>query len=255
MVALIDTNFGLHANRIPGQTSGMQVYHSPSLSYVDSGLSCDTFNIIHIKQGHTLSAQELEGALIHFKQYEQDYCLWINSENLLPRVEKLLLAHGLRRQHEEIGMILRLENYQAVLKETHANIKLVSNAHALEEYATVIANNWNPPDANVLDYYKKTSQSYLAAKEEVFFLTYYHKDRAVATAELFSTDQGTLGIYGFATLAAYRGRGIGSTLFTYALNLAKEKGFKNLILQATEDGIGIYKNYGFKTVTTYFEYA
>lgn len=60
---------------------------------------------------------------------------------------------------------------------------------------------------------------------------------------------------GFATLKDYRGLGIGSALFTFALNDAKRAGYRHIILQATKDGLGIYQKYGFKTVTNYYEYA
>ena len=48
MVDIIDENFSLHASKIPGLTEGMKVYKSPGINYVDSGLSCDTFNVIQI---------------------------------------------------------------------------------------------------------------------------------------------------------------------------------------------------------------
>lgn len=39
-----------------------------------------------------------------------------------------------------------------------------------------------------------------------------------------------------------------------ALNYAKQAGYKTAILQASEDGFRIYQKFGFRAVTTYYEY-
>jgi ribosomal protein S18 acetylase RimI-like enzyme len=50
-------------------------------------------------------------------------------------------------------------------------------------------------------------------------------------------------------------KGIGSAMLTYALNLAQSMGYKNAVLQASQDGIELYKKMGFQTFTQYFEFA
>jgi hypothetical protein len=50
MPTLITQNFDLHAWKVLSQTAEMKVVHLPGLSDADSGLSCDTFNIIRINQ-------------------------------------------------------------------------------------------------------------------------------------------------------------------------------------------------------------
>ena len=86
-------------------------------------------------------------------------------------------------------------------------------------------------------------------------LIYKYKGQALGTVELFPTDDKTIGIYGLATLANHRGQGIGSALMTYALNLANDQGYQQVVLQASADGEGIYKKLGFTPYTTYFEFA
>jgi GNAT superfamily N-acetyltransferase len=131
----------------------------------------------------------------------------------------------------------------------------VDQSALISDYAQVLAHNWEPPDQNVLRFYERTVPAYLDPSHDIRLLVYYHGDLPVASLELFPTDSSTIGIYGFATLKAYRGRGIGSSLFTFALNYAKTAGYRQVILQASEDGLGIYKKYGFKAVTQYYEYA
>jgi ribosomal protein S18 acetylase RimI-like enzyme len=72
---------------------------------------------------------------------------------------------------------------------------------------------------------------------------------------MFSSGNGNLGFYALATLENYRGKGIGSAVMTFALNKAKMLGYRNVILQASEDGIKIYQKLGFEIKTVYYEFA
>lgn len=255
LLKLIDKNFQFHAYCVPAQTDGMQVYPMESLLYVDSGLSCDTFNIIHIHDGRTLSKTQLNTALNHFKERQLDYCIWINEVNLAEAIKNGLGDFFQNPQGEEVGMILELADFSPINKDKQANVRRVGNAEELSDFAQVIARNWEPTDQNVLRYYQGTSAHYLLPTSQIALFTYYQDNQAVACIELFPSDENTLGIYGFATLKAFRGTGIGSALFTHALNYAKAKGYQRLILQATEAGIGIYQRYGFQAQVRYFEFG
>ncbi len=255
MIEHVDHNFYLHSWKIPEQTKGMQVVHAKNLTYVDSGLSCDTFNIIHIHNAGDLINQEIGHAIDHFKSRNLDYCIWVNSENLSGEVNHSLKLNSVTKQNEEAGMVLQLDNYQLNMSEQHSNIKIVDDDLSLKKYAQVIAENWTPADQNVIEYFKQTAKHYLDQRNKIILLVYYHEGSPVSTVEMFPSDDETMGLYGFATLSTHRGLGIGTSLMTFTLNRVKQLGYKQAILQASEDGIGIYRKFGFKELTTYFEYA
>lgn len=255
MVDQIDKNFHLHFWKIASQTAGMKAVHSNSLSYVDSGLSSDTFNVIHIQNGSKLTPEAMDSTLSYFKERQLKYCVWINKENLTEQVESHFADAPLSLQNEEKGMALELSSYQILQNTQHNRISIVNNRDLLSDYASVIASNWSPRDENVMCYYQNAATGYLNPDNGVQLLVYYQEGTPVSTVELFATDHETVGAYGFATLQTHRGKGIGSALLTFAMNQAKEQGYKYLILQASEDGIGIYRRFGFKEYTTYFEYA
>ncbi|MEP1094488.1 MAG: GNAT family N-acetyltransferase [Cyclobacteriaceae bacterium] len=255
MIRHIDDNFFQHSWKIPSQSAGMVVTHLKSLTFVDSGLSCDTFNIIHIHDGLNLSKEELSNALQHFKSRNLEYCIWINGQNLSVEVKDYLEEQSVSEQNKEVGMVLDLKSYKQIGSEQHSNIEIVKNSQQLTAYATVIAENWSPPDENVIKYYDRTSSQYLSTDSKIILLVYYHEGKPVSTVEMFPSSRETIGLYGFATLSSHRGLGIGTSLMTFALNKCKEVGYTHAILQASEDGIGIYRKFGFKELTTYFEYA
>lgn len=233
----------------------MEVYSGPNLSFANSQLSCDTFNIIHITDGYQLTKNELANAINYFKERNLAYCAWINDENLTESVQDFFSQLLLTSQGEEVGMLLDLDRYEPVESEKHQYIIQVQNQEQLMAYARVIAENWTPPDENVLKYYDLTSHYYIEPGIDVRLFVYYHHNQPVATLELFASDEDTVGIYGLATLEDTRGQGIGSALMTHALNESKRLNYKSVVLQASEDGIGIYRRLGFKDVTKYTEFA
>jgi ribosomal protein S18 acetylase RimI-like enzyme len=251
----ISKNFQHHIAHIPEQTRHMQVVHLRNLTYVNSGLSCDTFNIIHIHNGAALTEAEMMEAIHHFQYASLDYCIWITQEGLAKETQDLLSKAGVEQQAAEIGMILDLSEYVPRFSEEQHNIQIVDTPSQLEDYASVISENWTPPDQNVLSFYQNSANAWLNPVHKMILLVYYVGEKAVSVVELCPSDKQTIGLYGFATLEAHRGRGIGSALMTYSLNLAQQQGFQHAVLQATEDGIGIYKKMGFKEVTTFYEYA
>jgi ribosomal protein S18 acetylase RimI-like enzyme len=100
-----------------------------------------------------------------------------------------------------------------------------------------------------------TTAAYTDAANEVSLAIYYQDGMPVSVLEIFPSDEETVGFYALATLSNYRGMGIGSTLMNFALKMSKENGFRTAVLQASEDGIGIYRRYGFRVVTQYYEFA
>ncbi|ELR71682.1 putative acetyltransferase [Fulvivirga imtechensis AK7] len=225
------------------------------LSYVDSGLSCDTFNIIHISDGNHATNEALAGVLDYFKKHDLEYCIWVSESNKTAVLEAVFESYFITRQGEEVGMVLDLEKYQPFYRDEYENIRIVNSKEALFDYANVVASNWEPADQNVIKYYNITGSSYLDPANGIMLLVYYHDGKPVGTIEMFPSDSATIGLYGLATIRSFRGKGIGSALMDFALNKAKEKGYQQAVLQATEDGIGIYRKQGFVEYSKYYEYS
>ncbi len=246
-------NFIQHTTVIPAQTEGMDVVTIGNLKVVNCGLACDTFNVIHITG--SFSSEELDKALKLFHGSSFPFCCWMSREYINDQSLRLLEKAGLQCQAEEAGMIMDLSHYEMILSDKHKNIKQAITREMILEFSQVIAENWSPPDQNVITFYDQTANKFLANKDRISLLTYYQNHQPVATVEVFATDDQVVGIHGLATLEDTRGQGIGSALMTKVLNDAKKQGFRWAVLLATADGSGIYQKLGFQTRTTYYEYA
>ena len=75
--------------------------------------------------------------------------------------------------------------------------------------------------------------------------------RAVATSRI-SIGGGVAGLYAVATLPNVRGRGIGRALTIAALEAGRTLGYRIGVLQASDDGLPVYRRIGFRTM---FDYA
>jgi ribosomal protein S18 acetylase RimI-like enzyme len=255
LLKTIDQNFNLHACRIPGTTKGMKVNLLPGLTFVDSGLSCDTFNIIHITSASMVSENELLSAVNHFRKKNFAFCIWVSRENLDDKVSGILKRASVGMQNMEPGMVLDLSKYATKQDPLYGNITIAKTEAGVRDFAEVIAVNWNPPDENVRKFFKLSAGHYLNPKHKIQLVLYYEDGRPVSVLEMFGSNHDTLGLYSLATLSTHRGKGIGSALMKFALNIAKSEGYKRVVLQASEDGIGIYRKYGFEIMTNYYEFS
>ena len=84
---------------------------------------------------------------------------------------------------------------------------------------------------------------------EMKFYMGYLKGEPVATAFIMLAG-GVVGLYGVVVLPEARGRGIGTEMSLYPLRLARSMGYKIGVLDATQQGIGIYRRIGFEEVAT-----
>jgi GNAT superfamily N-acetyltransferase len=75
--------------------------------------------------------------------------------------------------------------------------------------------------------------------------------RPVATSRV-SIGGGVAGLYAVATLPDVRGRGIGRALTLAALEAGRALGCRIGVLQASDDGLPVYRRIGFRTI---FDYA
>jgi GNAT superfamily N-acetyltransferase len=128
------------------------------------------------------------------------------------------------------------------------DIEAVRWSGQLEDYAQILAANWNPPAKEVASFLHAAGSrvAWSDSATSRFFVA-YHEGAAVAGAEVHIA-AGVAGLYGIAALETYRGRGIASALVSASLGWAADRGVRVAALQATEEGNGVYRRHGFTTV-------
>ena len=162
---LIEDNFEGHISKIPSIHPQMHHFASRNIVFVDSGISEDTFNIIHVKNGETLHINELKDVIDYYKKLNFSFCIWVSKENLTLSLKEIFIKLQLSKQAEELGMILNLNDYRLNKNKEELNIFKVNTNELLLDYAHVIALHWSPTNNKILQFYNNSKRIYLEEKK------------------------------------------------------------------------------------------
>lgn len=241
---IINDNFLHHASFLQSLTNGMMTVKEEGFCYSDSGISSDTFNILYITDGNNFNPSAFQKAIDHYQTKQFEYCIWVNEENLSPKVIDALQDAGLQEAGNDPGMLIDLKNYNAT--PTNGDIRKLST---LEDFADLVSRNWTPPDQNVIEFYKRVTPP-----ANIEYFGSYVADKPVCVIELFPDTNTNAGLYSLCTLAEHRGKGIATNLMKYCLAHLRSKGYTTATLQASDDGLRIYQRLGFEQATRFSEF-
>jgi ribosomal protein S18 acetylase RimI-like enzyme len=228
-----------HFSELHRTTTGMSVWDGRGCLAACSGLRCDTFNVIYAWE--TPDREALSNAMTLFRRDRLPFAVWFG-----PAAPPGGLAEQLDLRESELvtGMTLTRELFRPAPLPSGLIVKRVVDSAGLSHYATIVAANWTPPDPSVLQFYELTRDAILTPGCPVHLFVGYLAGRPVAAAEAFINDTAG-GIYGIATLASHRRRGIGAAISSAAVDDVFRSGCSLATLQASSDGQGIYSRLGF----------
>jgi ribosomal protein S18 acetylase RimI-like enzyme len=249
-----DDNLVAHATNAAASLPGARVELASDLVLVDSGIPCDTFNLVCRSrlEGKTASAR-IAGAIAFFGRSGHSYSWWLTPGYSPPDLPERLQQAGLLPAESELAMVLDLASLAPVQSPAGLEIRRVTGSDELATFAALSAGNWSPPDQQVVRYYEQARPALLRADSAQWLYLGILDGTPVATAEL-TVGGGVVGLYNISTRREYRGRGIGSALTARPLADARTAGHRTAILQAAPDGVRIYRRLGFREFGTITEF-
>lgn len=253
---LMEENLTAHLSYLVGRHPGALVRDGKDALLVDSGLHSDTFNkIARARVPREKAGQLVRECLEHFRSVGRPFAWWLGPESGLGTLEAHLAAAGLAPVEEETGMALRL----SALPQEEGPLSGLSFASLKHEddalaFAAVIAANWEPPDAEILRFYRAVVPSLLDRKGPFRGWLALLDGRPVAAVEIFSTQE-VAGVYSVSTLPGYRRRGIATRLLRAALARSRSEGAELAVLQAASGALKLYKRLGFEETGRFEEWS
>ena len=183
--ARADATFVTHATWAPMRTAGMLARVAPDLVLADSGLSCDTFNIVcRARLAAAGGMQRCRDAVAHFHGARRPFSWWVGPADEPQGLGTMLEAVGLERAETELAMAMRLDKLPGRHPEVPGlEVRRVRTTAQLESWAQVTASNWTPPDAGVLSFYRLTAPALLDPDAPQWLYLGLLDGAAVATAE------------------------------------------------------------------------
>ncbi len=253
--ARADATFVVHATYAPMRTPGMLARVAADLVLADSGLPCDTFNIVcRARLAGPDGMQHCRDAVAHFHGAGRPFSWWVGPADEPASLGAMLESAGLEREETELAMALRLDDLPGRQPEVPGlEVRRVRTTAQLESWANVTASHWTPPDPGVLSFYRRTASALLDPDAPQWLYLGLLDGVAVATAEATLHDR-TVGLFNVATADAYRGRGISSRMTWEPLRDASAAGCSLGVLQTAAAGVGVYRRLGFTTFGDITEY-
>ncbi len=242
-------NFEEKAAYFAQSLAGMAVMEHDSFLAVDCGLPSDTFNVLVVRD---LSATEpiLQEGVGYFMAKRFPVALWYWEDAEDRAGMDALLAYGLTHNETNIAMVADLtEAAFNVARPTGLVIQQAERASELQQFGSLIARLFGDSDEapQVAAYFTGLSQQPLRQFPAMRHYIGTVQGETVATGTLFIGSE-TVGIYDITTQVNYRQRGIGSAMFAHLLHEARAYSRRYAVLQASPDGIGIYRKAGFMAV-------
>ena len=242
----MESNMHLKLQYIPSKLSSMFINNIDQTLVVDSGMLTDTFNTAY---GGIVTQKVANEVMQYYLQRKLPMAWWIGPFSAQNKdLEKNMQAAGFAKDELDIGMYCDLNKndlkpYKIPDKLT---IKECFNEKEFSDFGKVLASVFEPVCKYVEVFYEKVSTIPTQDRKNLRLLIGYVDDEPVATAVVFLSD--VAGIYDVSTRPDMQRKGYGSAMFYKALKLAFDSGYKDIVLQASKDGLGIYKRFGFEEI-------
>lgn len=246
LAAAATENFRAHATFPSRGVAEALVRETPELTWVDSGLDTDTFNIV---MGARLAAARVAGALrdvlAHFESAARPFSWWMAPGDQPPDLARYLVEGGLVKQEWELAMGRELDPGTVEAPAVPGlEIERAKTPEQLADFARINAENWTPPDPLVDWYYARAAGALLDEASPLRFYLARREGKAVAAVEIAARAE-TAGVYNLSTRREHRGAGIGGALLAAALEEAARAGARTAVLQAAPSASGLYRRLGF----------
>lgn len=249
-----DTNFVAHAGWIQGRVPGMRVLDA-DLVVIDSGLPCDTFNLVcRVRLDRAIATERVRAAIDHFRNAGRPFSWWLGPADRPSDLGRLLEEAGLEEAETELAMAADLSSLGADVPSPEGlRIVRARSPREVADFAAVQAGNWNPPDPQVSRFYELAAAALLSEDSPLRLYVGYLASEPVAASEA-TLAGGVVGLYNVATRREFRRRSFGAALTTWPLREARAQGYRTAVLQAAADGVPLYERIGFRRFGDITEY-
>lgn len=245
----IRENFIAKAAYFAKLVPGMSVFETAQYARIDCGLPSDTFNVSLLRETLPDAIPALlEPTVGYFSAKHFPMALWVFDSPNYKQIARALAAHDLPQCEINVAMYADLQQLTPrIAKILGFEIRLATTPEELKSFAEVLAGLFEPLDEarQVRKYYETIAPFYKGIDSRLQFYIGAHNQEVVSTGALFF-DADSVGIYDIATRADQRGQGFGTLMFHWLVNEAKRQGAKQAVLQASPDGLSIYKRAGFR---------
>lgn len=255
LLAADEANKIVHMGWLHRHTPGMRVDEDEQLIVIDSGLPTDTFNLVcRTRLAPETLRERVDRVVAHFQRVARPFSWWVGPLDTPEDLGRALVDAGFEEAGAEPGMAADLDALAEFDLEPHGlRIERARTPEQIREFGVKLSALWTPPDEEVVRFYEAATPALLRDDCPIWLYVGYLDGEMVATSQL-AVGGGVVGLYNISTDEAHRRKGIGSAMTVKPLVDAKAAGFATAILQASDDGKGVYERIGFTVTSRFAEY-
>ncbi len=247
IVAEMEDNMRKKLRYIASKLSSMHTAAIQGVSIVDAALSSDTFNTAF---GGEITEKTAKEVFSYYKKRSQPASWWIGPSAESTWASGYLQSAGFVLDEVDVGMVCDLDQMKDFYKwPENFTIRRCKFSSDYADFGFVIAEIFDPPDEKAKIFYSQVAKIDPDQRKDMAFFVGYENGYPVATSCAFFTS--VAGIYDIATKKDKRNLGYGSAMLYRALMESKKMGLKKSVLQASSNGLNLYKRFGYKKLCTF----
>lgn len=220
-----------------------------------SELTLPVFNYIYLHKGALL--ENLHDANRLFEQKDKPYMLVVHQDELV-QVQPFIQQHNLVDDGESTAMIIQREEFLKQAEYTldagfHialCNDHLMTWAQPLITAFPVDDIEDDAGEDDVAIEYTRYHQRALDKQTNMMHFVLFDNNTPVTSLTLTLNGQ-VARLDDIGTDVQYQRRGLATQLIKYALHVCKQQGVEQCVLEASSDGLSIYKKLGFQPIFNY----
>lgn len=210
------------------------------------------FNFIYLRQGATESS--FQQASILFTSQKKDHIL-VLPEALLPEFEGIIKNAGYTGDGMTTAMYLTLS--EAIFPSYSNNpCDIILTNHNLEQWARPLKTAFpvgDGSDDTIVNEYIRYHQKALDNGATIFHYALLVEGQPVSSLTLTLHDK-LARFDDIGTDIAYQGNGYATHLIKHVLEFCREQGVERCFLDASADGLALYRKFGFKPLFNYLSF-
>lgn len=251
---LIQRNFIEKIILAAEQSKGMSVMHTRDFVRVDSGMPSDTYNVSVVLNDEADYNLILEQTFWYFINKRYPTALWC--WDYLKGIKAVLDESRFVMSEINVGMLADTNDLSPKIQmPPNFLVKQADTSCDVKTFGNIITILFGESleGRNIRNYYDNLSETLLYLNTPIKLYIGYLNGKAVCTGSaVYAKD--SAGIYDIATLPDYRNQGLGTAVFNHILSEIKKNYNGLCVLQASEEGMGIYKKAGFSPVCNIYVY-
>jgi len=237
------------------QSKQVKFYEDDEIFHVDCGLTYDEAPfgpncVLKANLKPETMRQRIEKVIDYYTSKNMPFWWYICPASSPSNLGEVLKSYSFSEMDGTPVMAVKLDEMIVDRKKPNQlEILEVTDESGFREWWDLWVNGYPQPEVLGKKFADITAEiGYHPSNMMKFYTGYYDGEPAGTTFILIGA--GVVALYGVTVLPKMRGKGIGTELSLHPLRIARTMGLKIGVLDATEQGIGIYQRIGFKKVMT-----